>query len=161
MFIFNDSLTGKLFDMPQPLLKLRAKDAEDVQVLSAVLQDSIAPVCDMVFQAEAKSFVMVVQRLRREGGEAGAAERICSALTVNGVAAIKTHGINLKHQERMLDLLAMLCDGGTISLIFAGDAKIRLELGAAETGWAASLEDFGEPWPALCHPCHDSAVKAS
>jgi hypothetical protein len=136
------------------LLKLFAKDSEDVQVISAVLQDAIAPVCDMAFQNDAKSFVLVVQRLRREAGEAGASERICSALRVTGVTSVKTHGIDLEHSERMLDLLAIMCEDQALTLIFAGDAKIKLTL----SGWAAALEDFGEPWPALCHPCHDGAT---
>ena len=135
------------------LLKLRAADAEDVQVISAVLQDSIAPVCDMAFQSDTKSFVMVVQRLRREAGEAGAAERICCALTVTGVAAVQTQGIDPLQGDCMLDLLAIMLTPQRLTFVFAGDAHIRLEL--AE--WNAALEDFGEPWPALCSPCHDKA----
>ena len=52
--------------MISKLLKLRAEDSEDIQIISAVLQDSIVPVCDMAFQPETKSFVIVAQRLRRE-----------------------------------------------------------------------------------------------
>jgi len=138
------------------LLKLRAQDSEDVQVISAVLQDAIAPACDMQYQSEAKNFVMVVQRLRRE--TAGAPERICSALTIKGVMAVQTQGIDLRVTDRILDLLAIMVNAGTdkpfLTLIFAGDAKIRLEV----SDWAAALEDFGEPWPAQCNPCHDSAA---
>lgn len=143
--------------MSSEMLKLFAKDAEDIQVISAVLQDSIMPVCDMVFQPEAQSFVVVAQRLRREAGEAAACERIRCALTVNGVRAVQTSGIDLHHRERMLDLLAILVEpldgaaGHQLSLIFAGEARIRLSLGA----WSAAVEDFGESWPAHCHPCHD------
>jgi hypothetical protein len=139
------------------LLKLRAKDAEDVQIISAVLQDSIAPVCDMAFQPDSGSFVLVVQRLRREAGAAGAGERICSALTIAGVQAVRTQGIDLAQSDRMLDLLAIMTEAQALTLVFAGNAKIRLE-GA---DWRLALEDFGESWPALCHPCHDSAELAS
>jgi hypothetical protein len=135
------------------LLKLRAADSEDMQVISAVLQDSIAPVCDMAYQAESKNFVMVVQRLRRELGDAGAAERICSALTIGGITAVQTQGIDLTKQDQMLDLLAIMIEGAVLNLIFAGEARIRLDL----SGWAATLEDFREPWPVLCNPCHDKA----
>jgi hypothetical protein len=140
------------------LLKLRAQDSEDVHVISAVLQDAIVPVCDMVFQSDAKSFVMVVQRLRREAGEAGAAERICCALTIKGVKAVQTHGLDQKQQDRMLDLLAMMVEPTTahMDLVFAGGARIRLELG----DWFLAAEDFGEPWPALCNPCHEDAANS-
>jgi len=136
------------------LLKLRAVDSEDVQVISAVLQDSIAPVCDMVFQAEDKKFVMVVQRLRRES-DAKANERICCALTINGITAVQTQGIDLDQRERMLDLLAIILEARQqMTLVFAGNAKIRLEL----ANWFVALEDFGESWPALCNPCHEDKV---
>ena len=57
------------------LLKLKAKDAEDIQVISAVLQDSIVPVVDMQYDAADKSFIMVVQRLCREDKVGAACER--------------------------------------------------------------------------------------
>lgn len=132
-----------------PTLKLRAGDAENLQIISAVLQDSLVPVCDMIFQAEAQSFVLVAQRLRRERG--GDTDRICCALTINGVTGVQTQGIDLRSADRILDLLALLVEGNTLSLIFAGGAKIRLDLAT----WAVLVEDFGEAWPALCSPCHD------
>lgn len=141
-------------------LKLRAEDAEDVQVISAVLQDAIVPVCDMVFQPESNSFVMVAQRLCREtdarAPDPCKAERVCSALTIKGVADVKLRGIDRENPEQMLDLLALLLDDEkSLTLVFAGDARIRLSL----TSWKAALEDFGEPWPALCSPCHEGTVK--
>ncbi|MDE1900523.1 MAG: DUF2948 family protein [Alphaproteobacteria bacterium] len=144
--------------MTQPL-KLRARDGEDMQVISAMMQDAIAPVCDMAYRAADGSFVMVVQRLRREAGKAD--ERICCALTISGVTAAHTHGIDLRAQDRILELLALMLDAQdgrpSLNLIFAGGAQIRLALGA----WGAVVEDFGESWPALCNPCHDEAVGTS
>ncbi len=142
--------------MSAEMLKLRAKDAEDIEVISAVLQDSIVPVCDMAFQQETKSFIVVAQRLRREGPGDEATERICCALTINGVVSVQTHGIDLHHHERMLDLLAIMPDSTqkSLSLIFAGDARIRLAL----ESWGAVVEDFGASWPALCHPHHEDLL---
>ncbi len=139
--------------MSDEKLKLRARDAEDIQVVSAVLQDSVVPLCDMVFQKESSRFVAVAQRLRREAGETGTSERICCALTINGVKAIRTHGIDQQEPERMLDLLALLLEPEIkqLTLVFAGGAGIRLEL----DDWGAVVEDFGETWPAVCHPCHE------
>jgi hypothetical protein len=135
------------------MLKLRAQDDEDVQVISAVLQDSIVPLCDMMFQAEDKNFIMVAQRIKREAQTTSSAERICCALTIKGVKAVYTQGVDPKEQDRMLDLLAISYDLTTLrmNLIFAGDAKIRLDL----QDWFIAVEDFGEPWPVLCQPCHD------
>jgi hypothetical protein len=136
----------------QPL-KLKAEDAEDVQVISAVLQDAIAPVCDMLYNPADKNFIMVVHRLRRETEDAPL-ERICCAVNLRGVESVKTHGIDLNKQERMLDLLAVMPEKQTVDFIFAGDAEIRVQLGA----WSMIVEDFGEAWPASCSPCHDAAT---
>jgi hypothetical protein len=113
-------------------------------------------VIDMSFDAEAKTFIVVAQRLKREDGAAGS-ERICAALTVKGVASVQTHGIDLHQRERILNLLALIPETGDqsakrhLSLIFAADVSVRLELGE----WSAVIEDFGEPWPTLCRPCHE------
>ena len=133
-------------------LKLKAKDAEDVQVISAVLQDAIAPVCDMTWDPAQKNFIMVVHRLRREDGDA-CAERICCALNLRGAQTVQTHGIDLAHKEQILDLLAIMPEGQSIQFVFAGDAKIRVAL----DNWDIRIEDFGESWPASCKPCHDAA----
>ncbi len=136
-------------------LKLKAKDAEDVQVISAVLQDAIAPVCDMVFNAEDKNFIMVVHRLKREASNDMGLERVCCALNIKGVQAAQLQGIDLHNQSQMLDLLAVMTDEKAILFIFAGDAKIRLQM----QDWSMIVEDFGEPWPAQCNPCHDEAAR--
>ena len=133
------------------LLKLKAKDADDIQVISAVLQDSIAPVVDMDYRAEAKNFIMVVQRLCRETGTDTTKERICCALNIRGVENVQTHGFNPASTDQMLDLLALLPEGNDLHLVFASDARIRLQL----KDWSLIIEDFGEPWPAQCRPCHD------
>ncbi len=138
--------------MTGSLLKLRAKDAEDVQIISAVLQDSIVPVCDMLYRPEAKNFVMVAQRLCRENDATEHPERICCAANFSNIASVQTHGIDLHHHDRMLDLLMMVNEGDSLTMLFAGDAKIRLDLAA---DWSMILEDFGEPWPTACNPCHE------
>ena len=136
------------------MLKLKAQDSEDLQVISAVLQDSIVPVCDIAWRPEDKNFDMVVQRLKREASSSAELERICCAVNIRGVEGVQTHGIDLKAQERMLDLLAIMPEGKNLVFIFAGEAKIRLQFGDL----AMIVEDFGEAWPAACEPCHDSLL---
>ncbi len=136
------------------LLKLMAKDAEDIQVISAVLQDAIAPVVDMDYRAADKNFIMVVQRLSREGEEGK--QRICCAFNIRGVESVQTHNFNPADGDQMLDLLAVMPEGDDLQLIFASDARIRLRL----KDWSLIIEDFGEAWPAQCNPCHDAGEAA-
>jgi hypothetical protein len=129
-------------------LKLRAKDSEDLQVISAVLQDSIAPVVDMHYLADDKNFVMVVQRLMCDGDTK---ERVCCAFNLRGVDRVQTHGFDTNATDRMLEFLALMPEGDGLEIIFADDARVRLAL----KNWSLIVEDFGESWPARCQPCHD------
>jgi Protein of unknown function (DUF2948) len=142
--------------MPTKLLKLKAKDAEDVQIVSAVLQDSIVPVCDIAWQPEQKTFIMVVQRLLLNPEDQADLERICCAVNLRGVESAQVQGIDLNDRARMLDLLMMMVEGDNLQFLFAGDAKIRLKL----ANWSMIIEDFGESWPAHCKPCHDGESAA-
>ncbi|MER2519507.1 MAG: DUF2948 family protein [Bdellovibrionales bacterium] len=136
-------------------LKLQAKDAEDIQVISAILQDSIVPLCDMTYRPEERCFVMVAQRLRKETtieNPDAACERICSAIDIQGVESVQSHNLDITQNEgQMLELLMMQLEGNILTLLFSGDSRIRAQLGP----WSLRLQDFGEPWPISCPPCHD------
>lgn len=144
----------------QPL-KLLAQDGEDIQIMAAVLQDAIAPACDMTFRADEKSFVMVVQRFRwdciqvrempaNDPDPGTCYERINCALDVSGVESVKFLGINPNDPAAMLDLLTIALDGDFLQLVFAGGGKLRLKL----QNWCVRLQDFGESWPTTHCPRH-------
>lgn len=133
-------------------LKLQARDAEDIAIVSAVLQDAIVPVCDMVWQKDEKTFIMIPQRLRRELGEEIKPDRICSAVRIKGVEKIETLRFDPNDKERMLDLLMVAFESDYLHFVFADHIEIRLQL----KEWSLWIEDFGEAWPAACTPCHDS-----
>ncbi len=141
----------------QPL-KLKAQDAEDIQVIATVLQDAIAPVCDMLYNAIEKNFIMVVHRFRWDcvdekpnlTSESHCFERICCALDMDGVESVQRQGFEQTEVNRMLDLLTIVQEAEELQLIFAGGARLRLKL----SNWRLKLEDFGEPWPTQRQPCH-------
>lgn len=143
---------------PAPL-KLQAKDADDIQVISAILQDSIIPLCDMTYRPEEKSFILVAQRLRKETtleNPDAACERVCSAMDIRGAESVQSHNLDLAQAAgEMLELLMMQLEGNILTLLFAGDSRIRVQLGL----WSLKLQDFGEPWPIACPPCHDKHDK--
>ena len=145
-------------------LKLMAQDAADIQVIAAVLQDAIAPTCDMTYHATDKNFVMVVQRFKWDGVQDGAPviplpaneddtvcfERINCALDVEGVEAVQFTGINPNDPAAMLDLLTISYEAPYLHFIFAGEGRMRLKL----DNWRLKLCDFGESWPTTHLPCH-------
>lgn len=58
----------------QGRLKLRARDPEDLGVVSACLQDALVPLADMVFQKVEKRFILVANRFMWERAPEDASE---------------------------------------------------------------------------------------
>lgn len=145
---------GEASCMTSDLLKLKARDNEDVEVLSAILQDAIVPVCDIAYEPQNKLLIMAPQRLCWEDPQSKSLSRICCAVHIHGVESAETMGLDLNEGSRMLDLLALLFEDGALTFIFAGNAKIRLQLNA----WWIALEDFGDAWPTACQPSHEEKI---
>ncbi|MGH7091725.1 MAG: DUF2948 family protein [Stellaceae bacterium] len=137
--------------MPQAL-KLRARDAEDLAVLSTVLQDALVPVEDMAFLPDERRFVLVANRFRWEPGETPPKrfERTLSGLCFEDVQRAERRGFSPQRGERILALLALRADGPALRLDFAQGCSIRLEVERID----CRLEDLGEPWPTRWRPCH-------
>lgn len=131
-------------------LKLLARDAEDLEVISALLQDAITPVCDVSYQPDKKIFIMVVNRFCWDEANQ-LKERVRCAVSVTGVSSVGLHGIDLTERGKILELLAILLEGDAMQLIFAGGAGIKLSL----EKWEMKIGDFGEPWPTFHQPVHN------
>ncbi|MDD3288726.1 MAG: DUF2948 family protein [Alphaproteobacteria bacterium] len=133
-------------------LKLLAKDGEDIEVISAVLQDAIVPLEDMTYEVADKNFIMVVHRFCWCDGERPkeSFERVCCAVSISGVRTVQVQGIDLSNRSEMLELLAVFLENNSMQFVFSGESRIKLEL----EDWTMKLEDFGEPWPTTHQPCH-------
>jgi hypothetical protein len=145
-------------------LKLRAADAEDLAVMSAILQDALVTVGEMVYLPEESRFVLVANRFRweRQPGETRKnAERTLSGLCIDSVTAVQRRGFNPRDEERILSLLAIQPESleqapeqlAALILEFAGGNSIRLEVGRL----LCHLDDLGEPWPTRWRPKHPVA----
>ena len=138
-------------------LRLRAADAEDLAVISACLQDALVSVRDLAYDPAARTFVLVANRFRWEGGGADAQtgvpfERILCGVAFDAVAGVAYRGFHRNEEDRILSLLAIRAAPGaaTIELDFAGGPAIRLR--AAEI--SCRVRDFGEAWPTAWRPGH-------
>ncbi len=139
-------------------LKLRALDADDLAVLSTILQDALVPVAEMAWLPEERRFVLVLNRFRWEpdaGGARATHERILTGLCVEGVERVQRRGFSPAEGERILVLLALRAEGNAIYLDFSGGSSIRLDTGAID----CRLDDIGEPWPTPWRPRHEVAEK--
>ena len=141
-------------------LKLLALDAEDLAVISAHVQDAVCRVGDLDYASARKQFGTVTNRFAWESGEGGLLsrrrnERRRSVLSFGRVLAIRTAGIDRGKPDDVLSLLAVRfhetqAPAGTIELLFAGTAAIRLDVECIE----ARLADLGAAWEAVSRPLH-------
>lgn len=135
-------------------LKLRAEDEADLQVMGACLQDALVPVADMIWLRDERRFALVVNRFmwevppERDEGEVH--NRVHGILSIGQVKTVVVRDIEQRERDRILALLALRTDDGTINLEFAGGGTIRLEVDRIE----CYLEDVGSPWPTRWRPSH-------
>jgi hypothetical protein len=143
----------------QTALKLVAFDPEDLAVLSAHLQDSIAKVGDIVYLPKEKRFAMVLNRFDWTGSERNSSPlRRRAGIHFERVLAAQTRGIDLAAHDAIVNLLAVEFEenespSGIVTLLFSGDAAIKLEVECLE----AALSDLGPQWPAQKPPRHHDA----
>ena len=145
------------------MLKLKAVDNDDLQVIAGTLQDAIVPVLDIAHDTSERRFVFAANRFRWEkapleaGREAGpGGERVHCGVSFANVLNVQRKGIDRGRPGTFLNLLTISLEdrpdgkGPVVELTFSGNAAIRLET----TGLLCHLEDFGESWPAQWQPQH-------
>ena len=133
-------------------LRLKALDAEDLAVISALVQDAVMPAAEMKWQSKARRFALLLNRFRWEDAERAEKrsrklERVQSVLTIEDVKAVRSQGVPRGDADTVLSLLALSFepgeDGqGTLMLTIAGDGAIAVEVEALEV----VLQDVTRPY---------------
>jgi len=138
---------------------LAAEDAEDLQIISAKLQDAVGRVGDLVWLPKAHRFAALFNRFKWENGQRGDNLRVRSGLHFNSVLSVKSHKILRGDPDAVLSLLAIRFvqkgaedPAGTVELIFSGGGTIQIEVEALDAG----LSDVSGEWAALGRPEHET-----
>jgi len=138
-------------------LKLVALDRDDIEVVSAHVQDALVRVGDIYWPPREHRFVMALNRFDwMTAIEPTADYRRCrTALRFERVLACKCRGINPSDKEARLNLLAVEfaerdAPAGAVMLTFSGGGSIRLDVECLE----AELADLGEVTTAEVCPDH-------
>ena len=139
-------------------LKLIAKTEEDLSVVSAHLQDSIASVADIANLKKSKIFLMQLNRFMWEDVEKGVFrknKRIRTVLKFDNVSDVFSKNINQLNKDNFLDFLAietniMPDNNYEMKIIFAGDSVIRVISEVIEV----TLDDQGDAWDTKNKPKH-------
>ena len=143
---------AKFEDGREAPLNLGAFDAEDLQVLSSLLQDAVFPASEMAWRPRERRFALLLNRFRweDEGRERHGAERVQTVLAVDNVLKVASQGIARGDKDLILALLSVEFQAGEdgvghVHLTLAGDGAIRLEVEALEV----TLRDVTRPYRAL------------
>ena len=139
-------------------LKLIAKTQEDLRVISAHLQDSIAKTSDIANLKKNKIFLMQLNRFMWEDVEKGVFrknKRIRTVLKFENVLKVTSKNVNQNKNDRFLDFLAietfkMPDKNYEMNLILSGDIIIKLVAEAIDV----TLDDQGSPWESKNKPKH-------
>ncbi len=137
-------------------LSLIARDAEDLEIISSVLQDAVVPIAEMAFIEEENRFVLVASRFRREDGENagepddGVFERVNCALRFDGIGTVMRRNLDPARLTGVLSLLAIRPEAEYIDLVFSGGGTIRL----MTEGVACRIDDLDLSWPTRLKPRH-------
>jgi len=144
-------------------MRILFQDTEDLTVVSALLQDALVRVGDIVRTAHTRRFAFVANRfcwdaVKRPLGvlpPMGPFKRVDAGVHFDGVIDVKVQGVTLGETERVLELLTIEFTpgeppGGVITLAFAGGATLAVQVECIEGG----LADVGEPRQTAYMPRH-------
>jgi hypothetical protein len=142
-------------------LKLAVLDEEDLEVVATHLQDAVVKVADVIWQPQARRLVIGLNRFDWEQAIADKPQncRRRSALRFDRVQSFKCRSVDQAGKDGILNLLTVEfteteAPSGVVTLIFSGDAALRLEVECLE----AELVDLGPVWNCTGRPVH--AVEA-
>lgn len=139
-------------------LRLMAGDAEDLGIVSAVLQDAVAKLGDFAFLPAERRYAFVANRFLWECAadrKNGPFARVRAGVHFDDVKSAQFQNLRTDAKDAVVELLAIKFepgeDGvGVIVLDFAGGGAVRLEVESVN----AYLSDISEPWRTRAKPEH-------
>lgn len=142
-------------------LKLVALDKDDIEVVSAHVQDALVKIADIFWQPREHRFLMVLNRfdwmstVDVKPDDKTDYRRCRTALRFERVLACKCRNLDQFDKDARLNLLAVEFSesdspAGAVTLTFSGGGVIRLDVECLE----AELADLGEVSAAALCPDH-------
>ena len=142
-------------------LRLQATSPDDLKVLSALLQDSIVPIADILYTPSQKKVIMVLQRFRWEltknaekiGKPIGYQRCLCG-LVIDKVEYMQTRQIDMNDRSQFLNFLTFCKSDQHLDLQCSDSKTIRLSV----NGLKVTAKDIGESWPTTQCPKHEETT---
>ncbi|MBV9347516.1 MAG: DUF2948 family protein [Pseudolabrys sp.] len=144
-------------DVAADQLKFVALDGEDLEVVSAHLQDAVVNPAEILWRPAEHRLVLGLARFDWEAAQSANPQyrRRRAALRFERVRACKARQIDPANSNAALNLLAVDfaandAPAGIVTLTFSGGAALRLEVECLE----AELADLGPTWACAACPSH-------
>ncbi len=134
-------------------LKLLATDEEDLRVLASALQDAVAKIGDIQFDARRR---LLTIGFNRYCWESGAELRVRSGLQIASVMGLQARNLRRHARDAVVELLTISFEpgdypSGALVLSFSGGGDLRASVECLDL----VLADVSAPWPARRTPAHD------
>jgi hypothetical protein len=143
--------------MPEQL-RLIALDEEDLEIISANLQDAVIRIGDIAYLPRHKKFALVAARFDWVCAAAGRNERCQTGLHFERVLKVARSGFDQAAVDEHINLLSIVFvpkepPAGQVVLTFSGGAALRLDVECLEV----QMRDLGPRWKAMAQPGHPIA----
>lgn len=140
-------------------LRLMAGDDNDLEVMSACLQDAIGKLGDFAYIPAERRFAFVANRFVWEcaaGRKSGPFARVRTGVHFDDVLGAQFQHLKTDAKNAVVEVLAIRFEAGEdgagiIMLDLAGGGAIRLEVESVN----AYLMDISEPWRTRSKPAHE------
>ena len=140
-------------------LRLIAEEGADLEVISASVQDAVLKAENLKYDRKRRRFTLEVNRFEWEtpGPRRGPKTRVRSLLAFDGVLGVKTRAVNKADPDMVLSILSIGFEqaseppGGKVSILFAGDGELALDVEALDV----TLLDSEYQWSTRHTPDHE------
>ncbi len=148
---------ARFMDGTETPLRLRALEPDDLQVISALVQDAVFPASETAWRARERRFAILLNRFRWEVPDRRPPERVRSLLVIDDVMKVRGRGVKPDDGKPVLSLLSLGFEAegdgtGKILLTLSGDSAITADVEALDV----MLKDVTKPYiaPSRSAPNH-------
>jgi hypothetical protein len=137
------------------LLKLKAQDTDDLQVISAHMQDALVKVRDITYAPKTRKFACVANRFAWDSKVEN--ERRRTGLHFENVLKVRRKGFTQADGDVVLSLLSITfseidAPSGIVTLTFSAGHVIELAVEYLD----CALRDLGPAWRTEFRPDHET-----
>jgi len=145
---------AKFEDGGEAPLNIGALDSEDLTVISAMVQDAVLPIGEIIWQANQRRLALLINRFRWEDKtnaerQGRPVERVQSLLAFDTVLSVASQGLDRSQKDLVLSVLSITMENAEngdcyLTVTLAGDGALRIRVEAVEV----HLRDVTRPYAA-------------